>query len=289
MTNHRFETIARFVCPNCKRHVSTTVAVPEPSFEAERASDNVSEGSVEVACPKCKNVFNGHCFNTVSSCDITLDDFGNITVEAELAQYAPDDEDWVDYDAPDNPRAVFLDSYHHTGELLAEHGGEGAHLVNRMVFAQQVGALEAYLSDTLINLVSEDAEALKKLLASDKDLSSKKFTLAEIAAGKELVHSEVLLYLRSIVYHNIPKVRALYNIAANVDLFDLLGADKERLFKAIEYRHDCVHRNGWDSEGKRLEVFTKSYVQETADMMKVLVESIEKKLYRLDMDDLVPF
>ena len=289
MTHNDFETTARFVCPKCKRHVSTTVAVPEPSFEAERASDNLSEGAVEVSCPKCGTVFNGHCFNTVSSCEITLDDFGETTVEAELAQYVPDEPDWIDYDTPDYPLGIFLDTYHHTGELLAEHGGEGAHLVNRMVFAQQVGALEAYLSDTLINLVSEDGEALKKLLASDKDLSSKKFTLSEIAAGKEFVQSEVLGYLRSIVYHNIPKVRALYSIAANIDLFDLIGANKEKLFKAIEYRHDCVHRNGRDSQGNRLEVFTKDYVQETADMMKALVGKIEAKLYPSGLDDDFPF
>jgi hypothetical protein len=128
-----------------------------------------------------------------------------------------------------------------------------------------------------------------RLLAAEKDLSSKKFTLAEIAAGKEFVQSEVLSYLRSIVYHNIPKVRALYSIAADIDLFDLLGADNEKLFKAIEYRHDCVHRNGRDSQGNRLEVFTKEYVQETADMMKALVSKVETKVYATDMDDTIPF
>jgi hypothetical protein len=289
MATHDFETTARFVCPKCKRSVSATVAVPEPSFEAERASDNVSEGSVELTCPQCKTSFNGYCFSTVSSCEITLDDHADTTVDAELAHYTGD---WIDYDTPDDPEAIFMDSYHHAGDLLAEHGGDaGAHLVNRMIFAHQIGALEAYLSDTFINFVSKNADAMKRLLSSDKDLSAKKFTLVEIAAGKEFVQSEVTNYLRSIVYHNIPKVRALYNIAANIDLFDLLGDDKDKLFKAIEYRHDCVHRNGRDSKGNRLEVFTKAYVQETADIMKRLVERVEAKLYYPDLglDDEMPF
>jgi hypothetical protein len=290
MTSNCFETTARFVCPKCKRPVSATVEVPEPSFEAERASDNVSEGSVEVTCPKCEEAFSGYCFNTVGSCEITLDDYGETTVEAEIAQYAPDEMDWIDYNTPDHPEAIYSDSYHHTGELLAEHGGEGAHLVNRMVFSHNVGALEAYLSDTLINLVSDDAEAMKRLLAQDKDLSGKKFTLAEIAGGKEFVQSEVLGHLRSIVYHNIPKVRVLYKIAADIDLFELLGDDKDKLFKAIEYRHDCVHRNGRDSKGTRLEVFTKAYVQETADIMRKLVGKVESKIYRFEaVDDDMPF
>ncbi|MGY3484774.1 putative RNA-binding Zn-ribbon protein involved in translation (DUF1610 family) [Bradyrhizobium sp. USDA 4011] len=91
MTQHDFETIARFVCPKCKRHVSTNVAVPEPSFDSEPASDTVSEGAVEVLCPRCGAAFNGHCFSTVNSCEITLDDFDETTVEAGLAQYVPDE------------------------------------------------------------------------------------------------------------------------------------------------------------------------------------------------------
>jgi len=86
-------------------------------------------------------------------------------------------------------------------------------------------------------------------------------------------------------------VRALYKIAIGLDLFDLLGAKKDGLFKAIEYRHDCVHRNGYDSEGNRLEIFTKEYVQEIADIMKDLVEDIEKVVYPYTsdlMDDDIP-
>ncbi|MBB4397016.1 hypothetical protein [Bradyrhizobium sp. ERR14] len=131
---------------------------------------------------------------------------------------------------------------------------------------------------------------MNRLLAKDKELKEKKFTLAEIASGKELVKAEVLGHLRSIVYHNIPRVRALYQIAADIDLFELLGDDKDKLFKAIEYRHDCVHRNGRDSKGNRLEVFTKAYVQETADMMKHLVGKVEGKLYfDVTDDDDFPF
>ncbi|BAC53355.1 blr8090 [Bradyrhizobium diazoefficiens USDA 110] len=291
MAIHRFETTARFVCPKCKRAVSDNVEVPEPSYEAERATDAVAEGPVEITCPKCETVFNGYCFNTVSSCEITLDDHGDTIVEAEIARYAGNDEDWFDFDTSDHPEAVFNDSYHHTGDLLTEHGGEGAHLVNRMVFSHNIGALESYLSDTLINLVSNDAAAMNRLLAKDKELKEKKFTLAEIASGKELVRAEVLGHLRSIVYHNIPRVRALYQIAADIDLFELLGDDKDKLFKAIEYRHDCVHRNGRDSKGNRLEVFSKAYVQETADLMRRLVARVEGKLHGFepDADDFLPF
>ena len=41
-------------------------------------------------------------------------------------------------------------------------------------------------------------------------------------------------------------------------------------------RHDCVHRNGFDKDGNELKVFTKAFVQDTADLIKVFVENIEK-------------
>jgi hypothetical protein len=41
-------------------------------------------------------------------------------------------------------------------------------------------------------------------------------------------------------------------------------------------RHDCVHRNGFDKDGNELKVFTKAFVQNTADLIKAFVESIEK-------------
>jgi integrase len=47
-----------------------------------------------------------------------------------------------------------------------------------------------------------------------------------------------------------------------------------------------VHRNGRDSQGNRLEVFTKEYVQETADMMKAMVSKVETKVYATDMTTL---
>lgn len=55
-----------------------------------------------------------------------------------------------------------------------------------------------------------------------------------------------------------------------------MAADKDSLFKAVFLRHDCVHRNGSDMEGNELKVFTKAFVQQTADLIRDLVQSIEQ-------------
>jgi hypothetical protein len=193
-----------------------------------------------------------------------------------LAHSAPEPDDWIDYTVPDNPFTIFMSSYHHTGDLLADHGRDsGGHLLNRMVFSHQVTALEAYLSDTLMNEVMADKAAMKRMIDEDDDLAKEKFTLAEISKDPRLVERKVREHLRVILYHNLAKVDVLYDIALGVRILNL-ASDKPSLFKAVMLRHDCVHRNGFDKDGNELKVFTKAFVQGTADLIRVLVENIER-------------
>lgn len=274
------QTQARFVCPACGEHAVCSVGVPEPQWgAAEKMSDLTSEDQTDVLCNKCGRDFPAYVQNGSSGCFISLDEFPNVIVDADYAFFSPPDpEDWFDFEVPDSPRSVFLDSYHHTGDILAEHGGSnGASLINRMVFAQQVSALEAYLGDTLIKNTLEDKAALSRLLARDNDLKDQKFDLVQIAANPELVTHSVKKYLQEILYHNLAKVEYLYKCALEINFWhDPDG--KKKLFQAIAYRHDCVHRNGYNKDGKRLDIFTKVYVQDIADTMKALVENIERQL-----------
>lgn len=193
-----------------------------------------------------------------------------------LEHSEPEPDEWLDYTVPDNPFTIFMDSYHHTGDLLADHGKDnGGHLLNRMVFSHQVTALEAYLGDTLLKEVMADTGAMQRLIDQDDDLAKEKFTLAEISKEAGLVERKVREHLRSILYHNLAKVDVLYNIALGFRILTLAG-DKKSLFKAVLLRHDCVHRNGFDKDGNELKVFTKAFVQNTADLIKSFVEDIEK-------------
>lgn len=195
----------------------------------------------------------------------------------------PKFDDWLDYEASSNPYRVFMDSYHHTGDLLADHGGErGDHLVNRMIFSQQITALEAYLGDTLLNEVMRDTEVMQRLIDKDEDLAKEKFTLSEVSKDPGLVERKVRKHLREVMYHNLKKVDVLYDITLGVRILDL-AADKASLFKAVLLRHDCVHRNGFDKEGNEIVVFTKAFVQDTADLIKAFVEAIQQAVHqRLD-------
>ncbi len=195
-----------------------------------------------------------------------------------LKHERPDSEEWLDYDVPANPFTIFMESYHHTGDLLAEIGkDDGRDLVNRLIFSHQVTALEAYLGDTLLNVVASDENAMQRLIVGDDDLSKQKFTLAEIREEPELVERKVREHLRTVLYHNLAKVDALYSIALGIRILSLTDKQDE-LFRSVMLRHDCVHRNGFGKDGLELSTFTREFVRETAEMIKSLVESIDRAI-----------
>jgi hypothetical protein len=280
-----FQASIRFECPTCKKTADMDITVPEPDWSAERFSDMGSEEQTEIECPHCKSEYAAYIYNHVHSSEVSFTDFPETIVVADTPYYSPPEEDdsWIDYNIPDNPYSVFEDTYQHMSDILADHGGGGEHMINRMVFVQQVNAFEAYLADKLIKTALADEEEIARLIADDSELAKQKFSLAEIAAEANFVKLKVRSHLKSIVYHNLARVQPLYNMVFGLDLFELLGESaKEKMFAAIEYRHDCIHRNGYDKDGRKLDVFTKEYVRTIAGEMKRLIDKVERKSNLLD-------
>jgi len=276
-----FETQVFFECPKCQKTARTSVIVPEPNWGAgDKMSDMTSEGETQAQCSECEAWFSAYVYNSASSCDVTLDEYPNTNVVADFAFFSPpDEEDWLDRNPPTDPYSVFTESMNQLAKFLIEHGeNNGDHIVNRMIFTQQVSAFEAYLGDTLLRAVQAKPKALSQLLTKDTEVNAQKFTLAQVAANPNLVSEKVAAYLKSILYHNLAKVHFLYGAALNVQILTD-DDDNDNLMKAIQYRHDCVHRNGKDNDGNPLEVFTEDYIRRTGQLMRALVKRIELEVW----------
>ncbi|MDP2229049.1 MAG: hypothetical protein Q8J78_16415 [Moraxellaceae bacterium] len=276
----RLESNVAFKCPRCGQMAAAVVDVPEPDWSmAERSSELYAEGHTEVVCPNCGADFSAYATNSGGSCEIKLDDFPGVRISCDPPYFSPEEgEDWIEQEITGDPFAFFKESYHQATAVLAQHGEDGgAHIINRMVFAQQVAALEAYLADTLIKGVVADPRALQRLIDKDKDLLAERVSLSEIARNPDLLKDRVKGYLRGLLYHNLQKVDFLYWTAFDIRV---LGSKDENahLLEAIQLRHHCVHRNGVDLDGRRLTVFTRDYVQLTADRMKALVERVQSQI-----------
>lgn len=195
-------------------------------------------------------------------------------------EHEPEDEpeDWANEEAPSNPFSIFKTSVSQANTLLTQVVvPPGSQLLNRMVFSHHITAMEAYLGDALLNEVMEDPKARNRLLTEADGLADTKFSLADISKAPNIVQEETRKYLRDIIFHNLAKVDVLYNIALGIRLIPLMS-DKSSLFKAVHLRHDCVHRNGADKDGKELTIFTKEFVQETGDQVLNFVQKLNLAL-----------
>jgi hypothetical protein len=195
-----------------------------------------------------------------------------------------DEATWTESGEVGQPYAVFFNSYCHLGDILTEYGEGGsgilrhsAPVITRMVFAQLIGALEAYLGDALLKRVMEDSDAVARLISQDRELVKNRFTLSDIAKNGNLVADTVRVYLQGILYHNLAKVAKIYKIALGIDIWPNKET-KAALFVAIQRRHDCVHRDGRNKDGEELVEVTTEYVREILETVHGLVQHIETQL-----------
>ena len=260
-----FQPYFQFRCPNCNRLADVYMEL-------------TGDVQTEINCNRCGSCFSANAYDTPDGHNIVLDDYPIIEVRPDPWPLT-EDYDWSDQATPSDPYDFFIDSYRQASDMLAEHGSDdGENLINRMIFTQHISALEAFLCDTLVNSIRERPEALKNLLESDKALTSMKFSLTEISNNTNLVNDKVDEYLKYLVYHNLKKSDFLYKKVLGIKILST-QTESRILFEAIQYRHDCVHRNGIGKDKKRLDVFTKLYVQQVADLIYNLVCSIHCGLW----------
>jgi hypothetical protein len=269
-----------FVCPACRQFAEDRVDVPEPHWIADKAADMSAEEDIDIQCPECGDGFSAHVLNSGGECYFQFYDHPESKIKGSEAFYdGPDTDDWDEPEPPENAFSVFLDSHRETSALLKENSMplSGSNLMFRMLFAHQISAMEAFLADTAINEVTNKPDAMARLLKDDTDLKKEKFDLAEIAADPNIVRKTVLEHLRSLLYHNLGRVNALYGTVFKMNLFRMLEKDEvDTLMQAILYRHDCVHRNGYSKEGDRLAIFTPEYVTGILAITHKLVDAIER-------------
>ncbi|HHG3164398.1 TPA: hypothetical protein ACPVW4_004501 [Vibrio parahaemolyticus] len=157
----------------------------------------------------------------------------------------------------------------------------GASTLNKMIFVQAVTSFEAYLGDTLVNTVLGSRDNIKRFLYKNKEINSQKFSLVDIFESNDLVTDQIKGYLVKQIYHNISKVNSLYKSSLGFSL-PLTTVEKKSLYEAVSYRHDCVHRNGFTIEGKRLHHFEQEYLMNTCALFQGVVDKIEALLKKND-------
>lgn len=144
--------------------------------------------------------------------------------------------------------------------------------LNKLLFVNIITCLETYLSDALINSVLDNESNLKRFVENFIDYKDRSFKLCDIYNRMDNLKKLVKEDLYNLMYHNLPKIRAIYKKILNIDFPNNI----DDIMKKINDRHHLVHRNGKDLDGNQI-IISKEELNQTYDLIYNFVKEIDNQ------------
>jgi len=145
-------------------------------------------------------------------------------------------------------------------------------ILKRQLFVTIIGSLETFLSETFINVTCESSHFFKNFIESYPNFKERKFQLNDIYKEYEKLQLTAKKEMLEVIYHNLPKVRHMYE-----STFEIIFPAISKLSKAVNTRHDLVHRNGKTKDGVII-IISKEMVSDLLDQVSLFVEDISISL-----------
>jgi hypothetical protein len=146
----------------------------------------------------------------------------------------------------------------------------------RLLYANVIMALEAYLSDAFECAVMGDPDALRKFVESTPEFQKQKVAMSGVFKHIDEMEQKVREFLHRFPWHGLVVVRAMYEATLGV----AMPGDLRPFLVAVNKRHDIVHRNGKDRDGRDVE----AGLQEVSELIRIvcpLVAGIQAQLEML--------
>ena len=271
-------------CCECGENIEEVICVQDPNFSAEKNKDSQTESLEEVYCPSCGKEHVVQICNTFYGATASIDS-GSINVNYGMPYYPEDETDelyW--YIESETHYEIFQNHLKSVRELLEiDVPPEALFSLWVMLHGHVVSAIEGYLAGTFIHKITNSEELTRKLVETDPEFSNRTFSLKEIFEKQSNLKTTVATYLKGLIFHDLKKVKPMFK--------DVLGhefGDISWLFKDVIKRHDCVHRAGYDKEGKKIDV-SKESISILLNNVENLAISVEETVNQLDEPDDLPF
>lgn len=229
-----------------------------------------TDEQTEIACDNCGTVYSGHVWVYADSTHFEITDPEEFEFYGDMPMYEPEE-----FEPADDPHSIASEALTHLGSLVGTRSPQNdPQFTNRLVFAGAVSSLEAFLADTLINAVREDQDVRNRLASKNKPLGELQVSAAKLAADPDALANELVRYLKGLLFHDLKTANALYRDAFGITWYPS-KVEADLIFPAMLHRHDCVHRNGRNKEGEKLEIFDNTYVQTFIAAVKKVIDHIE--------------
>ena len=146
----------------------------------------------------------------------------------------------------------------------------------RILYANIVTAMETYLSDCFIEKVINNKKFIPKLLKLTPEFNKDKFNLNKAYDWIENVNDNIIDVLSGISFHNLDKVKSMYENILNIEFPQDIGD----IFRAVLIRHDIIHRNGKTKDNDEVLISKQdlnNLIEQTSEFIKN-VELQSKKI-----------
>jgi RiboL-PSP-HEPN len=146
----------------------------------------------------------------------------------------------------------------------------------RMLFASVITALETYLSDRFVSSVTNNPKALRKFVESYPRFKDEGFKLSDIFRKYESLERQTKsMLLGELVWHRLMSISKMFKDTFDVDFAD--PEDMKELLRAIDIRHDLVHRSGRTKDGDEHTI--------TPEKIEKLIVDTDKLVLLVDAQD----
>lgn len=212
--------------------------------------------------------------------DDVIDELVN-TLEGECFEWAPTSgpEDYEEYVVED---IVQITDYHENflGSLdkikslcTLEVSGLLSGYYLRILYANVITALETYLSDTFIGVVSKDKALMRAFFEKNDQFMKEKILLSDVFRVVDEAETRFNEHVLNIAWHNIGRVESMYSKILGVEF----QKEEGKIRAAVVKRHDIVHRNGKTKDGEEV-VVSKEDIDGLIEMTRSFVSFIDAQV-----------
>ena len=252
-------------CPECGHKNKESLAVPSPDWAAESHHDSVSTDVVYINCNKCGREYKIELATGIYGGNGWIPEVEDIS---EVVEEFPHEDDYY-YDS-----SLYQETRNETSKIIEKIDvldDESKRVIYRLLYANVIAKMELYLKDTLIKEVMRTEESKRRFVENYSEFKDSKFELADIYRKLDSIDSLIKKTISDLIFHQLYKIKAIYKDTIGVDIGDI-----GELSKAVQIRHDIVHRNGKDKEGKE-QIIQKEKVLNLSDRVSTFIDSIEHK------------
>lgn len=269
--------LVNFACPNpdCQNILEYHVEDAVFDVSTDQHSDGIGHAETKVVCDECQDEFEVVVLAAGVGKEVVVKGYPHVTVEFVDHAFEQEYDDFLAEYKPEDPFGVYnatvieLDNLQHGSTIVPS----AKRAFNKMVCLQHIIAVEAYLSDRLIKIVTNHDDKLLTLVGATPALRDIKPKLIDVAKDPNFVANAAKDYLQRFSFHDLASVAGFYRAVLKVNLFENEEHEKEML-QIIKMRHDLVHRSGRDNAGKDV-VIEDEHITILKELMMALVARIE--------------